>query len=147
MIDETTYARLMTWRRRPKPTVVFAAHLANWEIPALCAACVRVPDIDPLSGARTSERTRCDRRDARALHGHDGGGRARCAAQARRALEKRRHVALLVDQHTTQGVDVVFFGRWAKANRSSCSWRDLTGAKIRGVRVIRKHGRQQFWAE
>ena len=33
-----------------------------------------------------------------------------------RALESGENVAVLVDQHTTQGVDVVFFGRWAKAN-------------------------------
>ena len=35
MIDEATYARLMTLGDASIPTVVFAAHLANWEIPAL----------------------------------------------------------------------------------------------------------------
>ena len=34
-IDEATYARLMTLGDASNPTVVFAAHLANWEIPAL----------------------------------------------------------------------------------------------------------------
>ena len=32
------------------------------------------------------------------------------------ALERGEHVGMLVDQHFGKGVDVVFFGRWAKAN-------------------------------
>src|SRR3954463_14487090 len=35
MIDDVTYARLKTLGDAGQPTVVFAAHLANWEIPAL----------------------------------------------------------------------------------------------------------------
>jgi KDO2-lipid IV(A) lauroyltransferase len=64
-----------------------------------------------------------------------------------RALESGGTVALLVDQHTSQGVDVVFFGRWAKANPLAVQLARLTGAKIRGVRVVRKPDGNNFWAE
>ena len=36
--------------------------------------------------------------------------------QLANALERGEHVGMLVDQHFGKGVDVVFFGRWAKAN-------------------------------
>jgi len=63
-----------------------------------------------------------------------------------RALESGGTVALLVDQHTTQGVDVVFFGRWAKANPLAVQLARLTGARIRGVRVVRQPDGNHFVA-
>src|SRR6478672_4520448 len=35
MIDDVTYARLKLLDDKSKPALVFAAHLANWEIPAI----------------------------------------------------------------------------------------------------------------
>ena len=64
-----------------------------------------------------------------------------------RALENGENVALLVDQHTTQGVDVVFFGRWAKANPLVAQLARLTGAPIRGARVVRLPDGNRFRAE
>ena len=64
-----------------------------------------------------------------------------------RALDSGENVALLVDQHTTQGVDVVFFGRWAKANPLVAQLARLTGAPIRGVRVWRLPDGNHFSAE
>ena len=53
-----------------------------------------------------------------------------------RALERGENVAVLVDQHATQGVDVVFFGRWAKANPLVAQLARLTGAPIRGQTLM-----------
>jgi KDO2-lipid IV(A) lauroyltransferase len=64
-----------------------------------------------------------------------------------RALESGENVALLVDQHTTQGVDVVFFGRWAKANPLAAQLARLTGAPIRGGRAVRLPDGNRFRAE
>jgi KDO2-lipid IV(A) lauroyltransferase len=64
-----------------------------------------------------------------------------------RALKSGGTVALLVDQHTNQGVDVVFFGRWAKANPLAAQLARLTGARIRGVRVVRQPDGNHFVAE
>jgi KDO2-lipid IV(A) lauroyltransferase len=147
MIDDTTYARLQTLGDASQPTVVFAAHLANWEIPALAphffgfktSILYRRPNIGAASDAIVAMRERC--MGTMVAAGLDA------PLKLGRALESGGTVALLVDQHTTQGVDVVFFGRWAKANPLAVQLARLTGAKIRGVRVVRLPDGNNFWAE
>ena len=48
---------------------------------------------------------------------------------------------------TTQGVDVVFFGRWAKANPLIAQLARLTGAPIYGTRAIRSPDGNHFRGE
>jgi KDO2-lipid IV(A) lauroyltransferase len=147
MIDEMTYARLKTLGDAAQPTIVFAAHLANWEIPALAprsfgfktSILYRRPNIGAASDAIVAMRERC--MGTMVAAGLDA------PLKLGRALESGGTVALLVDQHTTQGVDVVFFGRWAKANPLAAQLARLTGAKIRGVRVIREPDGNNFIAE
>jgi KDO2-lipid IV(A) lauroyltransferase len=147
MIDETTYARLRTLGDTAQPTVVFAAHLANWEFPALApqqfgfktSILYRRPNIGGASDAIVAMRERC--MGTMVASGLDA------PLKLARALESGGTVALLVDQHTTQGVDVVFFGRWAKANPLAAQLARLTGAKIRGVRVERLPDGNHFHAE
>jgi len=147
MIDEVTYARLQTLGDAAKPTVVFAAHLANWEIPALAphsfgfktSILYRRPNIGAASDAIVALRERC--MGTMVASGLDA------PLKLGRALESGGTVALLVDQHTTQGVDVVFFGRWAKANPLAVQLARLTGARIRGVRVVRQPDGNHFVAE
>ena len=54
---------------------------------------------------------------------------------------------MLVDQHMVKGVDVVFFGRWAKANPLIAQLARHTEAAIRGVRVVRQQDGNSFWGE
>jgi KDO2-lipid IV(A) lauroyltransferase len=63
------------------------------------------------------------------------------------AIERGEHVGMLVDQHFVKGVDVVFFGRWAKANPLIAQLARHTGAAIRGVRVVRQPDGNSFWGE
>jgi Kdo2-lipid IVA lauroyltransferase/acyltransferase len=147
MIDEATYARLRTLGDSAEPTVVFAAHLANWEFPALAphqfgfktSILYRRPNIGAASDAIVAMRERC--MGTMVASGLDA------PLKLGRALESGGTVAVLVDQHTTQGVDVVFFGRWAKANPLAVQLARLTGAKIRGVRVVRLPDGNTFRAE
>jgi len=147
MIDDVTYARLRTLGDAAQPTVVFAAHLANWEFPALAphqfgfktSILYRRPNIGAAADAIVGMRERC--MGTMVASGLDA------PLRLARALESGGTVALLVDQHTTQGVDVVFFGRWAKANPLAVQLARLTGAKIRGVRVVRLPDGNNFWAE
>ena len=143
--DEPTYARVRLLRA--KPHLVFAAHLANWEIPALAprafgfAASIlyRRPNIGGASDAIVDLRARC--------MGNMIASGLDAPLKLGRALENGEHVALLVDQHTTQGVDVVFFGRWVKANPLIAQLARLTGAPIRGVRAIREPDGNHFRGE
>ena len=63
------------------------------------------------------------------------------------ALERGEHVGMLVDQHFGKGVDVVFFGRWAKANPLIAQLARHTECPIRGVRVVRQPDGNSFWGE
>ena len=145
--DETTYARLRLLSDRSKPNVVFAAHLANWEIPALAprsfgystSILYRRPNIGAASNAIVDMRARC--------MGNMIASGLDTPLKLGRALESGENVALLVDQHTVQGVDVVFFGRRAKANPLVVQLARLTGAPIRGVRVVRAPDGNHFRGE
>jgi KDO2-lipid IV(A) lauroyltransferase len=145
--DETTYARLRLLSDRSKPNIVFAAHLANWEIPALAphsfgyptSILYRRPNIGAASNAIVDMRARC--------MGNMIASGLDAPLKLGRALESGENVALLVDQHTVQGVDVVFFGRWAKANPLVVQLARLTGAPIRGVRVVREPDGNHFRGE
>ena len=149
--DDATYARLKILGNRAKPHLVFAAHLANWEIPALAphafghptSILYRRPNIGAASDAIVELRARC--------MGNMVAAGLDAPLKLGRALEAGENVAVLVDQHTSQGVDVVFFGRWVKANPLIAQLARLTGAPIRGVRVWRlpdgNHFRGEFTDE
>jgi KDO2-lipid IV(A) lauroyltransferase len=147
MCDETTYARLRLLGDSARPNLVFAAHLANWEIPALAphsfgfktSILYRRPNIGGASDAIVEMRARC--------MGNMVASGLDAPLKLGRALENGENVALLVDQHTTQGVDVMFFGRRAKANPLIVQLARLTGAPIRGVRVVRQPDSNHFRAE
>jgi KDO2-lipid IV(A) lauroyltransferase len=147
MIDDVTYARLKLLGDRNRPNLVFAAHLANWEIPAIAphafgyptSILYRRPNIGTASDAIVDLRARC--------MGNMVAAGLDAPLKLGRALENGEHVAVLVDQHTTQGVDVVFFGRWAKANPLIAQLARLTGAPIRGVRVVRQPDGNHFRGE
>jgi Kdo2-lipid IVA lauroyltransferase/acyltransferase len=132
--------RLLRLREAGKPVLVFAAHLGNWELPALAAAAVgvraavlyRAPNIGDVAAAV---------RDIRA----QGMGEliptgitaaARCAA----AIERGTSVAMLVDQHFSRGVEVEFFGRRCLANSLIARLARQYECPIHGTRVIRTPG-------
>jgi Kdo2-lipid IVA lauroyltransferase/acyltransferase len=145
--DETTRDRFLQLRDSGKPSLVFSAHLANWELPACAPRMLgmatsilyRRPNIGATSDAIVALRERC--------MGNMVAAGLDAPFRLGRALERGDHVAMLVDQHTTQGVDVVFFGRWAKANPLIAQLARLTGAPIYGIRAIRLPDGNHFRGE
>src|SRR3989454_3734279 len=99
-----------------KPAIIFASHLGNWEIPALgavahgldCAILFRRPNIE--SADRAIERIRAIKMGTLVPAGRDA------PLRLGEALQNNQHVAMLVDQYLTNGVEVTFFGRKTKAN-------------------------------
>jgi Kdo2-lipid IVA lauroyltransferase/acyltransferase len=57
------------------------------------------------------------------------------------------HVGMLVDQHYTKGVEVIFFGRRCMANPLIAQLARQTGCPIHGLRVIRNPDGNSFVAE
>ncbi len=123
-----------------KPAVVFAAHLANWELPAVIAASdgldavvlYRRPNLGAIADAVIAMR--------RGLMGEMVASSLGAPVALARALEQGKHVAMLVDQHYTRGVEITFFGRKCLANPLIAMLAREAECPIYGTRVIRLPG-------
>ncbi len=123
-----------------KPALVFAAHLANWELPALTAAkygldsavLYRRPNIASID--RWLRQTRAASMGELIATGLDA------PVKIAKALERGAHVGMLVDQYYVRGVEVTFFGRRTTANPLLARLAQHFDCPIHGVRVIRLPG-------
>ncbi len=130
-----------------KATIGFAAHLANWELPALgaklmgikSAVLYRRPNIDAISSAVTKLRA--------PLMGELIPTGLDAPVRLARLLQSGVHVGMLVDQHYTRGIEVTFFGRRCKVNPLIALLARQTGCAIHGMRVVRRPDGNTFWGE
>ncbi|WP_281023999.1 lipid A biosynthesis lauroyl acyltransferase [Microvirga flavescens] len=132
--------RFVELRDDGKPGIFFSAHLANWELPAICAARF---GLDATAVFRAPN----DPAVARVLHeirsGTMGGleaARQGAAFAMQGALEKGSHLGMLIDQHFTRGVQVSFMGRPAMVNPILGKFARRFDCPVHGVRVIRLPG-------
>jgi len=125
----------------------FAAHLANWEIPAVGAKAIgaktavlyRRPNIAPVGDLIVRLRT--------PLMGELVANGLSAPVQLARLASSGVHVGMLVDQHYTKGVEVIFFGRRCMANPLIALLARQTERPIRGMRAIRKADGNSFSME
>jgi Kdo2-lipid IVA lauroyltransferase/acyltransferase len=137
-----TAARFDKLRDDGKPALVFAAHLANWEMPAVGARLYdlpstllfRAPNLAPIADAILSMRAKS--MGTMVQTGLDA------PVKLARALERGEHVGILVDQYFSKGVDVTFFGRTCKANPLIALLARQVDCPIHGTRAIRLPGRR-----
>lgn len=138
--DAASRARFDRVRDDGKPALVFAAHLANWELPAIMAAAwgldamvlYRRPNVGAIADAIIAIR--------KGSMGTLVPTNADAPIRLARALEHNRHVAMLVDQHYVKGVEVTFFGRRCMANPLIAKLAAHVEAPIHGTRIIREPG-------
>ena len=138
------YARFQELRLDGKPALIFASHLANWELPALVASTYhldttvlyRRPNIGAVSDAIVEIRQ--GSMGTLIPTGLDA------PIRLARVLEAGGHVAMLVDQHYVNGVDVTFFGRRCKANPFIARLARQIECPIHGTRVVRLPDRHRF---
>ncbi len=120
-----------------KPALCFAAHLANWELPAVMAAAHGLPSAVvyrmPNNKAVAKEITRI----RAPLMGRLIRSRAQAPLEMAAALTRGEHLGMLVDQRFSRGVDVTFFGRRCKANPTIARLARQFDCPVVGVRVIR----------
>ena len=141
--DETVAARFIAARER-MPAVFFTAHLANWEIPALMAAqfdvpmnvLFRPPSLPAIRDAILKIRSKS--------MGTLVPASFAAPLQLARAMENGQSVAMLVDQHDSTGIDVVFFGRTCKANSLLAQLARHFDCPVRGVRIVREADGNSF---
>ena len=123
-----------------KPALIFAAHLANWELPAVIAASdgldsvvlYRRPNLGAIADAVIALR--------RGLMGEMVASSMGAPVALADALRRGKHVAMLVDQHYGRGVEVTFFGRKCLANPLIAMLAREIECPIHGTRVIRLPG-------
>jgi Kdo2-lipid IVA lauroyltransferase/acyltransferase len=138
------YDRFRHLRDDGKPALVFASHLANWELPALVASRYRLettvlyrrPNIGAISDAIIELR--------KGSMGDLVPTGLDAPMQLVRVLEAGGHVAMLVDQHYVNGVDVTFFGRRCKANPFIARLARHVECPIHGTRIIRLPDKHRF---
>src|SRR6201991_4318027 len=120
-----------------KPGLIFASHLANWELPALAtvshgldtAILYRRPNI--ASADRIIQEMRQVKMGTLIPAGRDA------PLKLAEALQRGQHVAMLVDQYLTSGVGGTFFGRKTRANPIRARLVRQVECPIHGVRIIR----------
>ena len=135
--DDANIARYNRLRDDGKPALVFAAHLANWELPAVIASAFgleamilyRRPNVGAVADAVIDLR--------KGVMGELVPTGLGTPIKLARALEDGRHVAMLVDQHYTKGVEVSFFGRRCLANPLIAALARQVDCPIHGTRMIR----------
>jgi len=132
--------RYMALANDGKPALVFAAHLANWELPAICAATYQ---LDSAVLYRRPNIPAIDRWLAK-TRGANMGELINTGLDApvgvAQALDRGAHVGMLVDQYYVRGVEVTFFGRRTMANPLLARLARHFDCPIYGTRVIRLPG-------
>jgi Kdo2-lipid IVA lauroyltransferase/acyltransferase len=130
-----------------RPVIAFAAHLANWELPAVgakriglnSAVLYRPPNIRAVDSAVVRLR--------RPLMGELIATRLDAPVRLARLLQSGVNVGMLADQHYTKGVEVTFFGRNCMANPLIALLARQTECPIRGMRMVRLPDGNSFWGE
>jgi KDO2-lipid IV(A) lauroyltransferase len=132
--------RYMQLANDGKPALVFAAHLANWEIPAICAATYQMESAVLYRRPNNARLDRWLRQTREASMGTLIATGLDAPMKVAEALERGAHVGILVDQYYVRGVDVTFFGRRTKANPLIARLAQHFDCPIYGTRVIRLPG-------
>jgi KDO2-lipid IV(A) lauroyltransferase len=150
--DVMTYAPTMIERYQRmaqggKAMLGFGAHVANWELPGVgakriganAAILYRRPNIAAVSDLVVKLRT--------PLMGELIPTGLAAPVQLARLARAGVHVGMLVDQHYSKGVEVIFFGRRCLANPLIALLARQTECPIHGMRVVRKPDGNSFEIE
>ena len=123
-----------------KPAIIFAAHLANWELPGVVAARY---GLDTTIVFRPPN----NKAVARAIEVVRGAAMGRllpsgpgAASAMVGVLERGGRLAMLADQHLTRGLIVSFMGRPALANPVLAKLARRFDCPVHGTRCVRLPG-------
>ncbi|MFK8251981.1 lipid A biosynthesis lauroyl acyltransferase [Ancylobacter terrae] len=139
-IETTGVSNFVSMRIDGKPALVFTAHLANWELPAIAAAAqgldsavlFKPPDnaffAELLLGARAE------------VMGDLVAASHVAVFELAAVLDQGKHLGILADQKRRGGPRVTFFGRQCNSNPTIARLARLYECPVHGVRVIRLPG-------
>lgn len=129
--------RFLKLQNDGKPALIFASHLANWELPAVCAATYKLdsavlyrkPNVAAIDA--WLQETRANSMGEIIATGLSA------PMKISQALERGAHVGMLVDQYYVRGVPVTFFGQRTMANPLLARLAQHFNCPIHGARIIR----------
>jgi KDO2-lipid IV(A) lauroyltransferase len=142
VMDPENHERCLRLQQDKQAALMFAAHLANWELPPHAAPAggrkialvYRSPNVSHVANELAQIRASCvaaiipaDRETPRRI---------------REALNRGWMVGMLVDQYYGPGIDVTFFNRRCKINPLLARFARLFECPVHGSRVIRLPGGQ-----
>jgi len=136
-ISPTTVQRFLHLIEDGKPALIFSAHLANWELPAISAATHGVDSTVLYRGPNIPAIDRWITETRAALMGTLIQTGLDAPLKLAQALERGSHVGMLVDQYYVRGVPVTFFGQPTKANPLLARLARHFDCPIYGVRLVR----------
>ena len=136
-ISPTTVQRFLHLIEDGKPALIFSAHLANWELPAISAARHGVDSTVLYRGPNIPAIDRWITETRAALMGTLIQTGLDAPLKLAQALERGSHVGMLVDQYYVRGVPVTFFGQPTKANPLLARLARHFDCPIYGVRLVR----------
>lgn len=128
-----------------KPALIFAAHLANWELLPVCAATfgLNVQSLFRMPNNRFIAKKLSDMRGG-VMEGLIASGPG-AAYRLTGSLRNGEHVGLLVDQKFLRGIVVPFFGQPAYTNPLLAKLLRSCDCPVHGARTIRlPNGRFQM---
>lgn len=132
--------RFMALLEDGKPALLFAAHLANWELPAVAAMRHGLP----AAALYRTPNNRAIARDILAMRTPVMGELIPAGAAApirmMEALDRGLHLGMLVDQRFGRGPRIRFLGRTASANPLLARLARRFECPIHGARAIRLPG-------
>ena len=120
-----------------KPGLVFSAHLANWELPAICAARFGLEATAVFRPPNNVAAARLVQEVRRSTMGGLAASGPGAAFRMQGVVERGGHLGQLIDQHFTRGVVVAFFGRPCLANPLLAKLARHYDCPVHGVRVVR----------
>lgn len=139
-IDPRAHEVFMRLREDGKPAIIFAAHLANWELPAVSA---RRHDLPSAALYRTPNNQAIARdvlRMRRDVMGELIPAGVAAPIRMMEALEAGVHLGMLIDQRFGRGPEITFLGRPARANPLLARLARRFDCPVHGARAIRLPG-------
>jgi KDO2-lipid IV(A) lauroyltransferase len=139
-VDHANIQRFQRLATDGKPALIFGAHLANWELPAIAGASGKVDSAVLYRRPNIARLDRWITETRGALMGQLIPTTLDAPLKLAEALERGAHVGMLVDQYYVRGVAVTFFGQLTMANPLLARLARHFDCPIHGVRMVRLPG-------
>ena len=137
-VPAASIALFKSLRDDGKPAVVFAGHLANWEVLPVIARKFELPTILPYHAPSNLHVAKELLREREALMGRLIPSDRKTPMAIGEAMEKGDHLGMLIDQRLWKGIDVPFFGRPALTNPLAAKFARQFDCPVHGARAIRR---------